>query len=111
MDIKLRARLCAYSRITELEPNIPEKVTDEQIDDLFTNMDVPTSVTKDEIDNLFTEQEAPKSVTKADIDNLFANSEDKPESVQKDTIDTLFDETATDNVTSVTFAEIDSLFR
>lgn len=94
MDIKLNARLSAYSKIDNSTfPDCDhEHVTKEQIDELFKDTDQPTSVTKNEIDELFTETDEPLSVTKDQIDNLF---EEQDES----------------NITSVSYSEIDSLFK
>lgn len=96
-DIKLRARLSAYSKIESIQglnqslpdPDVigpgssvvvsPEgnyvpmtPVTDSQIDQLFQDVNDPSAVTKDEIDTLFPAEESSKeTVTFADIDSLF----------------------------------------
>ena len=108
MDIKLKARLSAYSKVDSLSCD-HEYVTEGQIDELFQNMDEPSSVTKTEIDNLFTEIDEPESVSKTEIDKLFKNV-DEPESVTKDQIDDLF-VTQEQPVKSVSYKEIDSLFK
>ena len=96
MDIKLRARLSAYSKVSSLSsvslPNPLEgsvgdvvgvgdsgkyelfsKVTHEQIDSLFEGeLDNPRVVTKDEIDTLFEEEPSKYlTVSRAQIDSLF----------------------------------------
>lgn len=91
MELKLRAKLTAYSKldITSASSGLPDAseldagsvvgvgeageyelfptVTYGEIDSLFDPQSQPTSVTKDEIDSLFDDQ----SVTKQDIDSLF----------------------------------------
>lgn len=111
MDIKLRARLSAYSKVDSISTGecAHEFITEPDIDKLFEDLDTPQSVKKDEIDNLFTEQEEPKSVSKDEIDKLFGTT-DEPESVSKEDIDDLFVD-GEDTVTSVSYSEIDSLFR
>lgn len=133
MDIKLRARLSAYSKlesISGINNTIPTpdetrigsvlgvgedgkyqffgKVTTEQIDNEFGAM--PEKVTThDEIDTLFPEDPDVDAVTKEDIDSLF-ESDKGTDSATKDDIDKLF--TPTDNkVGTVSYADIDSLFK
>lgn len=92
MELKLRAKLTAYSKLditsspssglphaSELDAGsvvgvseagqyeLFPTVTCDEIDSLFDPQSQPTSVTKDEIDSLFDDQ----SVTKQDIDSLF----------------------------------------
>ena len=110
MDIKLRARLSAYSKVDSITNTCEhEYVSEEQIDELFKNMDTPSSVTKTEIDELFQTVDEPESVSKTEIDSLFANV-NEPESVTKGQIDTLFKEEE-QPVASVSFKDIDSLFK
>lgn len=97
MDIKLRARLSAYSKIESingLTSNTPvpdataagsvlgvnnsgnytlfPTVSHAEIDTLFGNVGTDDIVTKDEIDTLFPEEEPEVStVSFADIDSLF----------------------------------------
>ena len=98
MDIKLRARLSAYSKIESisgLNSNTPvpdataagsvlgvnktgnytlfPTVTESEIDSLFMDIIPDEIVTKEEIDTLFTEEEKPEvsTVSFADIDSLF----------------------------------------
>ena len=52
MDIKLRARLSAYSKVESINQVAEATVTNEAIDSLFNN-DLSHVVTKDEIDGLF----------------------------------------------------------
>lgn len=93
------------------EPNVTV-VDKSQIDDLFKETTEPESVTKTEIDKLFEESEEPEAVDKTEIDSLFKEEED-PESVTKEEIDNLFDETEkpTEDVETVSFADIDKLFK
>ena len=134
MDIKIRARLSAYSKIASVEgvnTSLPfvgkgdagsvvgvsaegsytlfPTVGKEQVDEMFVDSPNPTTVEKDDIDTLFKETEEPVSVTKAEIDSLF-EKDTKPESVGKEDIDTLFNDKG-QTIGTVSFAEIDSLFK
>ena len=140
MDIKIRARLSAYSRISSVEglkTNIPDptasdaghvlgvgdtgnytlfpSVTTTDIDSLFQNEELDETVKKDEIDSLFPEEGSDdvESVTKDDIDSLF-NDSITSESVTKEEIDNLFEDapgaSSEETYGTVSFAEIDSLF-
>ena len=87
MDIKLNARLSAYSHVASFTPSdyTPPVVTPTEIDSLFISKNDPQAVTKSEIDTLFddkpditTFQEGElaaeteiTNVSKADIDSLF----------------------------------------
>ena len=94
MDIKLNARLSAYSKVQAVSDSCEhEYVSKEQIDELFKETDLPTSVTKSEIDELFENTDEPTSVTKDQIDDLFEEEQDES------------------NITSVSYSEIDSLFK
>jgi hypothetical protein len=136
MDIKLRARLSAYSKIESISginSNIPDpdalkeghvlgvgtdgkytlfgKVTPEDIDGTFNTSTEPDVATKDEIDNLFEEdQGSTEAVTKEEIDSLFA-SVDTVDSATKEEIDELFGNTTDTQVGTVSYADIDSLFK
>lgn len=135
MDIKLRAKLSAYSKIesiNDLSSNTPvpdalaagsvlgvnntgnytlfPKVSNEDIDELFYDVATDDVVTKDDIDTLFEEKEVVTSVSKNEIDTLFETKEDaKP--VSKDEIDTLFKQESDPIISTVSFADIDSLFK
>lgn len=135
MDIKLRARLSAYSKIESVggvSSNLPDPslgsvgsvvgigdtgkytlfptVNNNEIDELFDGLPSNTTVTKEEIDQLFTPVEKPAAVTKSEIDSLF-DSTDDPEAITKDDIDTLFvSGSSNPTIGTVTYAEIDSLF-
>ena len=95
MDIKLNARLSAYSKVNTLDPNqlplptggnagdvlgidnkgeytLIDCVTNESIDSLFTGqITEPVSVKKDDIDTLFTDDSDVEIVSKSAIDSLF----------------------------------------
>ncbi len=134
MDIKIRARLSAYSKISSVDgintqlPLVGEgdvgavlgvgetgtytlfpTVSKDKVDEMFIDTQGPSSVEKEEIDTLFEEEKETTSVTKEEIDSLFEDA-DKPESVDKDDIDTLFKERET-SIGTVSFADIDSLFK
>ena len=90
MEIKLRARLAAYSKLDSIENNAP-KVPSSAIDLLFKNDRFEHTVSKEDIDKI-----------------LFANMEQ--DRVVEDTeIDTLFDNPSTGD-RKVSYSEIDSLF-
>ena len=95
MDIKLNARLAAYSKIDSLDSNkfpkpdssnagdvlgvtgngeygLIDCVTNESIDTLFDGQITPAvSVNKDTIDTLFTDDQDVEIVSKEAIDSLF----------------------------------------
>lgn len=112
MDIKIRARLSAYSKVDSM-PSIDDikidSVPEQDIDTLFKGEPTETTVTKDEIDELFKDLTKDESVTKDEIDTLF-NTTEVEDTVDKEEIDTLFTNEEEEPV-SVTFAEIDSLFK
>ena len=126
MDIKLRAKLSAYSRVSELISNSTTKLPEigendngkvvgvdngnytlfptiqkPDIDTLFEKKSEDETVTKEEIDTLFPEKDVADSVTKGQIDTLFNNHE-----VETDSPST----PNTNSYGTVSFAEIDSLF-
>lgn len=133
MDIKLRARLSAYTKIesvtTGLNTNIPDpdasaaghvlgvnnsgqytlfpRVEETDVDTLFYDLPGDEIVTKGEIDTLFVPEDKPISVTKEDINTLF-DPEDIHEVVSKDEIDSLFK--SVEEATPVEKEEIDNLF-
>lgn len=135
MDIKLRARLSAYSKIESLEGlqnNIPvpdngdygsiigvgengkytlfSRITTEDIDSQLDTTGAPDVVSKEAIDSLFTLQNESIIVDKADIDTLFTKS-DEPDAVEKEEIDTLFKKESNESIGTISYAEIDSLFK
>lgn len=75
MNIKLNARLSAYSKFTEGSHDDCEHdiVTKQDIDDLFNDIDDCSTnvVTNDQIDDLFINNNSSDEVTKQDIDDLF----------------------------------------
>lgn len=95
MDIKIKARLSAYSKfdtskgsggflpdpmsatdgtvlgVNEGKYTLFPKVNKEDVDGLFVGLDEPQSVTKDAIDGLFEDKDDTKPVTKTVIDTLF----------------------------------------
>lgn len=140
MDIKIRGRLSAYSRISSVEglkTNIPDptasdaghvlgvgdtgkytlfpSITTSDIDGLFLDEESDEIVKKDEIDSLFPEEGSDdvESITKDEIDSLF-NDTTTSESVTKEEIDNLFEDapgaSSEETYGTVSFAEIDSLF-
>ena len=115
MDIKLRARLSAYSKIESisgLNSNTPVPDATSAGSVLGVNNSgmytlFPT-VKQEDIDELFTDVIPDEVVSKEDIDTLFEETiTDEP--VSKEQIDTLFEEEEP-VVSTVSFADIDSLF-
>lgn len=114
MDIKIRARLSAYSKVSSIDSISTElplagksdagSVVGVGEDGSYTLF--PTS-NKDSIDEMFTYSSVPTPVEKQEIDGLFSN-EDTATSVTKDAIDSLFTDSKTSGV--VGKEEIDSLF-
>lgn len=133
MDIKLRAKLSAYSKISSIEgvnttlplPSVDNvgavigvgdsgqytlfpTIKKENVDEMFVNDDIIETVIKEEIDTLFEGLEEPTTVTKQEIDDLFPDEETESR-VEKEDIDTLFNENG-GSIGTVSFSEIDSLF-
>ena len=140
MDIKLRARLSAYSKIESvqgLSGNMPDpdatkagnvlgvgtngqytlfgRVTEEDINSKFAAVGEPEVADKREIDELFEDTAAgtTESVSKDKIDELFAESTTETnEPATKDDIDDLFEEqTEAAPYARVSYSDIDSLFK
>ena len=90
MDIKLRARLSAYSKVDAVRATIDDipTISNSDIDGLFQGY-VESTVSKGKIDTLFAEDKKPIVVDKATIDTLFEGHK-KPTAVDKAAIDTLF---------------------
>lgn len=114
MDIKIRARLSAYSKIdSNISSNLPSPGTGSVGAILGVgeggNYELFQNVREPNIDTLFTENNEPTLVTKDTIDTLF-ESVDSDVSVPKDRIDTLFTNEDGDTISSVTYSAIDTLF-
>ena len=89
MNIKLKARLSAYSKVDAIYASVP-RISREDIDKLFDG--TSSTVTKDDIDTLF-ETDFNESV------------------ISRDQIDTLFENSSAEKITRVSFDAIDSLFK
>ena len=110
MDIKIKARLSAYSKVDSFAASSIVSVPEQDIDTLFNKEPVDGTVTKDEIDTLFvTEPDKYGTVNKNTIDTLF-KEEEQTTTVEKDNIDTLFVPEDEEPTETVSFVEIDSLF-
>lgn len=135
MDIKLRARLSAYSKIESIQGmnnNLPHpdataeghvlgvgsngqytlirRVTPEDMSEKWGQAQSPEVTSKEWIGTLFDRPaEATDVINKETIDSLFDNksTEDQVDVTEKGTIDTLFDKEASD--TSVNVAEKDTI--
>ena len=111
MDIKLRARLSAYSKVEAVRATIDDipTIKNSDIDGLFPGQ-VETAVSKGKIDTLFAEEKKPIAVDKATIDTLFDNTGTTHSAVDKSAIDTLFENDNDATIGRVSYAAIDSLF-
>ena len=95
MDIKLHARLAAYSKIESLDSNKLPTPDSSNVGDIISvningNYTLIDSVTRDEIDTLFDGSITPAvSVNKDTIDTLFLDDQEV-EIVTKAAIDSLF---------------------
>lgn len=91
MEIKLRARLAAYSKLDSIENTAP-KVPNSAIDMLFKDGRIDHTVTKEDIDTLlFANMEKDRVVENTEIDSLFKGTEAPDRKVSFTEIDSLFD--------------------
>lgn len=91
MEIKLRARLAAYSKLDSIENNAP-KVPNSAIDILFKDDPKAVPVSKEDIDKiLFSNMDKDRVVEEAEIDTLFSNNIESDRKVTYSEIDSLFD--------------------
>lgn len=121
MDIKLRARLSAYSKIESINGSnsgmslpLPDDSAAGSVLGVNSNGSYTLfqRVPEQEIQSLFGDITPDSVVTKEDIDELFETETTKHTMVTKEAIDTLFDESANEpTVRAVSYAEIDSLFK
>ena len=104
MNIKLRARLSAYTKVESMQTVTDVNVPLEAIESLFADGRHPDIdlVTPGEIDSLFP-IDKDVIVTNSQIDSLFGGDDF---TVSNSDIDTLFE----DNIIHVTPGEIDTLF-
>ena len=117
MDIKLRARLSAYSKvesISGLNSNIPAPDVTAAGNVLGVNNSgnytLFPSVSTPEIDNLFSDVGTNTTVTKEEIDTLFHEEKLHDASVIRDRVSTPSDQEST-QVSTVSVVDIDSLFK
>ena len=89
MELKLRARLSAYSKLDSVSTSSLGTVDKDQIDTLFKPSE-PEIVNKSQIDSLFPEEENDLTVDKSSIDTLFDDNGDTVETVSRAAIDSLF---------------------
>ena len=117
MDIKLRARLSAYSKVESicgLNSNIPAPDATAAGNVLGVNNSgnytlFPT-VSTPEIDTLFSDVRTITTVTNEEIDTLFHEEKLRDESVIRDKVNTPSNEGST-QVDTVSSVGIDSLFK
>ena len=116
MDIKLRARLSAYSKIESISglnsnTPVPDATAAGSVLGVNNtgNYTLFPTVTEAEIDKLFGDVGQDEVVTKEEIDTLFPEEPAVEETVSKEQIDTLFPEEEPE-ISTVSFADIDSLF-
>lgn len=133
MDLKLRARLCAYSKIESIqgvnsELPLPDesnagsmigvgnngnytligKATQSDFDTQFGKVQETPVVPDKWIEDLFETPAPEDTVTKEEIDKLFPERIDESDAITKDKIDSLFPSEEQD--TTVDKEEIDDLF-
>lgn len=117
MEMKIRARLSAYSKVDSMSglgvPAATEKDAGAVLAvDANGNYSLVSSVSNSQVDDLFNEDIFPTIVDKDTIDSLFETVEsDRP--VSKDEIDDLFGEVnnSGNSIGTVTHSAIDSLFK
>ena len=116
MDIKLRARLTAYSKVDSITAGAtlpdPDLAYTGHVLGIGSNGDFNLfpAVESTAIEGLFADETPPTTViTKDEIDKLFTQ-EPKVETVTKDRIDSMFDTEDPVNGLVVSFEAIDSLF-
>ena len=95
MDIKLRARLSAYSKVSSISTQIPLPESSDSGSVLGVNesgkYELYPRVSHESIDSLFTGQlDEPRVITKNEIDTLFENTDTDTKSVSRSQIDSLF---------------------
>lgn len=90
MEIKLRARLSAYSKIDSIE-TLTNRIPSSAIDTLFKDTLEPSLVTKGDINTMFQNEEPDRVVDRNEIDGLFQYDTDIDRKVTYAEIDSLFD--------------------
>lgn len=119
MDIKLTAKLSAYSRVSvNSSSDSQNDLPDCTILDSDAVLGVSSSgsytlfpkISKEDVDTLFEDITLNGVVTKDEIDTLFDETGDSEKTVTKEDIDTLFEADSNVQTRSVTHEEIDSLF-
>lgn len=90
MDIKLKARLAAYTKVDAIG-TFNNAVPKSAIANLFDPSLKPQPVTKDDIYTLFPDEEVDKVVERSDIDKLFNTNVLDDRNVTYAEIDSLFD--------------------
>jgi hypothetical protein len=139
MDIKLRARLSAYSKIESIQGmnnnNLPHpdataeghvlgvdangqytlirRVTQEDIAEKWGQAESDTVISKNTIDTLFDKPaEVVDVLDKSTIDTLFDDKslDGTVDVIEKETIDSLFSNNRDSSIATVSYAAIDSLF-
>lgn len=117
MDIKLRARLSAYSKVESIQAGVtkpdPELAHAGKILGVGTsgNYTLFDSVDKQKINSLFADSTpAASTIKKDEIDTLFPG-EKKAVSAGTDRIDTLFTKQSPNAGVIVSYEAIDSLFK
>lgn len=91
MNIKLNARLSAYSKLESVSQANTTRVPEEVIDTLFDPNNSDSIVSKGDINTLFKDQELDKVVDKSAIDSLFTSDVSNTRRVSYAEIDSLFD--------------------
>lgn len=118
MEMKIRARLSAYSKVDSMSGLGVPAATEENAGavlavDATGNYSLVSSVSSSQVDDLFNEEVFPEIVDKDTIDSLFETVIEDDRPISKDEIDNLFGEVdnSGNSVGTVTHSAIDSLFK
>ena len=117
MEMKIRARLSAYSKVDSMS-GMGVPAADVSNAGAILTVDengqyrLMSSISNEQVDNLFTEEIAPTVVDKDTIDSLFKETAEDERPVGKEEIDSLFgNEIDGEVVETVSHSARDSLFK
>jgi hypothetical protein len=117
MEMKIRARLSAYSKVDSIS-GMGVPAADASNAGAILTVDengqyrLMSSISNEQVDNLFTEEILPDIVDKDTIDTLFKETVEDDRPIGKEEIDSLFGNgTNVEGVGTVSHSAIDSLFK
>ena len=118
MEMKIRARLSAYSKVDSMSGLGVPTATEGDAGSILAvdangNYSLVSSVSSGQVDNLFSEEILPEIIDKDTIDSLFEPVIDGDRPIDKSEIDDLFGDSNDTHggVGTVTHSAIDSLFK